>query len=85
MSIPVNKTLEEVRSDLFSKISTVQQAGWLPEPESGACKGPDRAMGMGPVSALSVSYSYSGSDVSFICFRRMAGSSLYAGRAHQTG
>ena len=31
MSIPVNKTLEEIRTDLFDKISSVQQDGWLPE------------------------------------------------------
>ncbi|MBW2599332.1 MAG: baseplate J/gp47 family protein [Deltaproteobacteria bacterium] len=31
MSIPVNKTLEEIRTDLFEKISSVQQDGWLPE------------------------------------------------------
>lgn len=31
MSIPVNKTLEEIRADLFDKISSVQQDGWLPE------------------------------------------------------
>jgi len=31
MSIPIAKTLEEVRTDLFSKISSVQQEGWLPE------------------------------------------------------
>jgi len=31
MSIPVNKTLEEIRTDLFDRISSVQQDGWLPE------------------------------------------------------
>ncbi|CAN2042502.1 Baseplate protein J-like domain-containing protein [Candidatus Magnetomoraceae bacterium gMMP-15] len=31
MSIPVEKTLEEIRSDLFSKISSVQQDGYLPQ------------------------------------------------------
>lgn len=31
MSIPVEKTLKEIRSDLFDKISSVQQEGWLPE------------------------------------------------------
>ncbi len=31
MSIPVNKTLDNVRNDLFGRISTVQQDGWLPE------------------------------------------------------
>ncbi len=31
MSIPIEKTLEEIREDLFSRISQVQQDGWLPE------------------------------------------------------
>lgn len=31
MSIPVSKTLEEVRTGLFEKISQVQQDGWLPQ------------------------------------------------------
>ena len=31
MSIPVNKTLEEVRATLFERISQVQQDGWLPQ------------------------------------------------------
>jgi uncharacterized phage protein gp47/JayE len=31
MSIPVNKTLEEVRTTLFERIGTVQQDGWLPQ------------------------------------------------------
>lgn len=31
MSIPVSKTLEEVRTDLFAKIGSVQQEGWLPQ------------------------------------------------------
>ena len=31
MSIPVNKTLEEIRSDLFSRISSVQADGYLPK------------------------------------------------------
>lgn len=30
MSIPVNKTLDEIRNDLFSKISSVQQDGYFP-------------------------------------------------------
>ena len=30
MSIPANKTLEEIRQDLFSKIVSVQAEGWLP-------------------------------------------------------
>lgn len=31
MSIPANKTLEEVRTSLFQYIGQVQQAGWLPQ------------------------------------------------------
>ncbi len=30
-TIPVEKTLEQVRTDLFDKIGTVQQEGWLPQ------------------------------------------------------
>ena len=30
MSIPINKTLDDVRLDLFDRISLVQQDGWLP-------------------------------------------------------
>lgn len=30
MSIPIEKTLDDVRNDLFSQISSVQQAGYLP-------------------------------------------------------
>ncbi|MDH3975539.1 MAG: baseplate J/gp47 family protein [Deltaproteobacteria bacterium] len=30
MSIPISKTLDQVRQDLFDKISSVQQEGWLP-------------------------------------------------------
>ena len=30
MSIPIDKTLDDVRNDLFSKMSSVQQAGYLP-------------------------------------------------------
>lgn len=30
MSIPIEKTLDEVRQDLFGRIATVQQEGWLP-------------------------------------------------------
>lgn len=29
--IPIDRTLEQIRDDLFSKISTVQQDGWLPQ------------------------------------------------------
>jgi uncharacterized phage protein gp47/JayE len=31
MSIPVEKTLDEIRTDLFGRVATVQQDGWLPE------------------------------------------------------
>lgn len=31
MSIPVNKTLEEIRTDLFNRISSVQADGYLPK------------------------------------------------------
>lgn len=31
MSIPVNKTLEEIRQDLFYRINAVQDEGWLPQ------------------------------------------------------
>lgn len=31
MSIPVSKTLDEIRTDLFSRISGLQEQGWLPQ------------------------------------------------------
>lgn len=31
MSIPVEKTLEEIRQDLFARINAVQDEGWLPQ------------------------------------------------------
>jgi uncharacterized phage protein gp47/JayE len=31
MSIPVNKTLEEIRTSLFEQVGQVQQDGWLPQ------------------------------------------------------
>ncbi len=30
MAIPIEKTLDDIRQDLFARISTVQQDGWLP-------------------------------------------------------
>ncbi|MBF0590182.1 MAG: hypothetical protein HQL53_13760, partial [Magnetococcales bacterium] len=43
MSIPVEKSLEEVRTDLFNRISTVQQEGWLPS-ELNLNRGPVRGL-----------------------------------------
>ncbi|MBF0454941.1 MAG: baseplate J/gp47 family protein [Magnetococcales bacterium] len=43
MSIPVKKSLEEVRSDLFARISSVQADGWLPE-NLNLNRGPVRGM-----------------------------------------
>ena len=31
MSIPIKKTLEQVRQDLFSRINSIQDQGWLPQ------------------------------------------------------
>ena len=57
MSIPVNKTLEEVRTGLLEKIGQVQQDGWLPQHLNlipGSRSRADQVVGLGPVSIVSV-------------------------------